>query len=245
MAVLIESPISSNIIAKATIEPVVVNIFDVLPARSLSERKRFADQQILRVALAAEDTKRQRKAEIDNVLGSAGSASLTKNETYNYDASSTGTSASMNKLEALKSLLMARRKAELDYEERKEALRAAGIEQERLQRLPLFCDVLRVLYHRQRRTSLSYHHVLATLSKETRHSREEIKKLIDLLCEAAPEFIFIVPPDEIVSEPYLKLNEYCDYKTCIGNIRTRIHELLSNNKLTPSVGLLINDAKGK
>jgi hypothetical protein len=237
MVYLIKRPLCRKILEKSTAEPVISSAWNVLPARPASDRKRCADEQILGVARAAEEAKRLRRAEVDGVLGSSsGGVFSTKSEAVDIGVSMSDTNSATNdagvnnKVEALKSLLMARRKAELEEEERKAALRAVGIEQERLQRIPLFCDVLRMFYQRQKRTSVSYHHVITTLSKETRHSREEIKKLVDLLCEMAPEFVSIIPPDEIVSEPYIRLNEYCDYKTFVGNIKARIQQMLSSSK---------------
>lgn len=230
-----------KLLDKCPSEPAIENIYDVLPQRPEAARKRQAEDQVLNVARVAEETKRQRKAEVDSILtstvgtASINSASDNKDDAVDSKASikdgiGVSSDSGVNKVEALKALLMARRKAEAEAEQRKAALRAAGIEEERLQRIPLLCNTLRMYYQRQNRTSVNYNHLLNTLSRETRYSREELRKLVDLLCEIAPEFICIIPPDEIVSEPFLKLNEYCDYKTCVGNIRSRIQQMLLSRK---------------
>lgn len=129
---------------------------------------------------------------------------------------------SSNKLEALKSAVLARN-AEKSASSEIEAVAKAKVSRvQRLRALPAFCDLLRMLFNRKRKTVLSTYECLRTLVAETTVGSEEYKWRLYLICEVVPDFISIVPPDDISPVEHIKVNIYCKYDECMKRLHAYI-----------------------
>ena len=108
--------------------------------------------------------------------------------------------------------------------EREAASKAHELRVQRLKALPAFCDLLRMLFNRRRKTVLSTAECLRTLVSETRTSAEEFRWRIHTVCELVPDFVTTIAPDDICLAEYIKVNVYCNYEDCMMRLRAQIAE---------------------
>lgn len=131
---------------------------------------------------------------------------------------------SANKIESLKAAVM-NRNAQKSAAAEKEAVSKAGIvRSQRLRALPAFCDLLRMLFNRRRRTVVATSECLRTLTAETKTSAEEYRWRIHAVCEIVPDFITIIAPDDISPMEHIKVNVYCNYADCMKRLQTYIDD---------------------
>lgn len=132
--------------------------------------------------------------------------------------------SSTNKIEALKAAVLMRNAAKSVAVERESALKAREVRLLRLQALPAFCDLLRMMFNRRRKTVISTSECIRTLVAETKVSAEEYKWRIYSVCEIVPDFITIISPDDISPVEYLKVNVYCNYEDCTKRLLSYIEK---------------------
>jgi hypothetical protein len=170
---------------------------------------------------AADGSAPSRVSSADAVTNVAAQAMATKQSeaiTIDSEAESRGQS----KVEALKSAIMARNIEKSAAAEKEIAARARVVKLQRLRALPAFCDLLRMLFNRRRRTVLATSECLRTLVEETTISAEEYRWRIHLVCEVVPDFITIISPDDISPIEHIKVNVYCNYTDCMKRLQAYI-----------------------
>lgn len=126
----------------------------------------------------------------------------------------------LSRIDAVKEAFQAKRQRLLAIEAAHASSQIDFERIERLKALPQMCDMLRVLFSRRRKTTAALPELFSKLSEETRLSSEEVKRRIVLLCEIVPDFLSILPADDICWDEYVKLNSHCNYKSCLDRLKS-------------------------
>ncbi len=128
----------------------------------------------------------------------------------------------LSRIDALREAVQAKRQKQLAIEASHVSSQIDIERMERLKSLPKMCDMLRILFNRRRKTTAAFPELLNKLSQETKLSVDEVKRRILLLCDLVPDFLLILPADDICWDECVKLNGHCNYESCLDRLRQLI-----------------------
>ena len=166
------------------------------------------------------------KTSSEAVIALASQASLAKQKELSnvlLESDSNGT----NKLDKLKTAVLQRNSERTAILDKEAAVKAAELEYQRFRCLPAFCDLIRMMFNRKRKTVISMPEFMKTLTEETTIGIEEYKKRLYLVCDIIPDFLTLIPPDDISPDEFLKVNVYCNYKECMERLHCHIETVIN------------------
>jgi len=134
------------------------------------------------------------------------------------DGTSGGTTSG---LDNIRKLAEKRQKTQQDNDEKKNIDKKAIEMNTRMKSLPSICDALRSLCISSSRNIRPMNELINTLAPDLRLQSKEFHQRLLLLHDVAPEFINILPPDNIVNVTTVRINLDCPY----GQVREKIYKL--------------------
>jgi hypothetical protein len=125
-------------------------------------------------------------------------------------------------LDSIRQLAEKRQKAQVENDEKKNADNKLLERNTRIKSLPSICDALRSLCISTSRNIRPMKELVNTLASDFRLQPKELHQRLKLLHDVAPEFINILPADNIVNITTVRINLDCPY----GQVRDKIYKLL-------------------
>ena len=123
-----------------------------------------------------------------------------------------------NGLESIRKLAEKRQKMQQENDDKKNEDKKKIEMNTRLKSLPTLCDTLRSLCRSTNRNIRPLNELINILAPDLRLQPKELYQRFLLLHDIAPEFINILPPDNLVNVTTIRINLDCPY----GYLRTKI-----------------------